>query len=99
MSKAAKFQVGDLVRCVDLSGGGTGEIMADRIRKKGSDIFQVTKLCDEADPHPIVFVDGHHGSRDGAYAARFELAYSALDTKAYDEALEAQEAYQAIVGS
>lgn len=96
----AKFKVGDWVRCVDLSGPGTGAIMADRIKKKGSDIFKVTKQGDDEGRHPaIVFVDDLHGTRDGAYETRFVLEGHSLETGPYDEAMEAQEAYQAIVGS
>lgn len=102
---AHKFQIGDIVRCIDYGGLGTGRhLLGWKALRGGSDIFEVTRLGEKPTARPgIVYLDGRHGSADGAYETRFELVHRleivfsrAERSSEYDDALAAQEAYQKV---
>lgn len=83
----AKFQVGDTVTCLRNSAGYTGVLTV------GKD-YKVLKigtggLC--------IWVMGDTKEKVGPYASRFTLTSAVLASAEYEEALEAQEAYQALL--
>jgi hypothetical protein len=92
MKVGDKFQIGDRLICHDFL-GYNGELLNGWAARDCAHIFEVTGFSYTGN----IFVDNHSMHLDGCDPGRFELFYRPPIKDEYETAIEAQEAYMALI--